>query len=165
MSVRRKCAELCYSILTPLDQISSRRRRRRRKTKLSQREKRPRLQASPSISTEADAGDADRFVHAQTYRNMVDDTRTASPDDTVNVAPTDTVTVTVPASLPSVGASFARPHRREWTAKEDAKLIEAVKKCGPNNWVAIAAMVPGRLHNQCRQRWLKNLNPASKIRS
>jgi hypothetical protein len=46
----------------------------------------------------------------------------------------------------------------KWTAKEDAKLTIAVKKHG-KDWVAVAALVPCRTNNQCRQRWAKYLEP------
>jgi hypothetical protein len=34
---------------------------------------------------------------------------------------------------------------------------------GGKNWVAIAALVPGRTKNQCRQRWQDVLNPSIAI--
>jgi hypothetical protein len=49
--------------------------------------------------------------------------------------------------------------RRLWKL-EDVKLTDAVKKHG-KNWVAIAAIVPGRTNVQCRQRWTKTLDPAN----
>jgi hypothetical protein len=45
-----------------------------------------------------------------------------------------------------------------WTVKENRKLTDAVKQFG-NDWVQVAAMVPGRTNNQCRQRWIKFLDP------
>jgi hypothetical protein len=44
----------------------------------------------------------------------------------------------------------------KWTVEEDAKLTDAVKEHGSNNWAAVAAMVPGRTDEQCRYRWAKN---------
>jgi hypothetical protein len=52
----------------------------------------------------------------------------------------------------------------KWTVEEDAKLAEAVKKYGDNNWVAVAALVPGRTDKQCRQRWVDSLDPNIKRR-
>jgi myb proto-oncogene protein len=49
----------------------------------------------------------------------------------------------------------------KWTPEEDAKLTEAVKKHGKNEWVAVAAMVPGRTGKHCRQRWVESLDPAN----
>jgi hypothetical protein len=46
----------------------------------------------------------------------------------------------------------------KWTPEEDAKLIEAVQKCG-DSWVAVAKLVPGRTNIQCQQRWTSNLGP------
>jgi hypothetical protein len=54
-----------------------------------------------------------------------------------------------------------RPAGKRWTAEEDAELIAAVKKHGDANWVAAAAGVSGRTNNQCRERWLNNLDPTS----
>jgi hypothetical protein len=39
-----------------------------------------------------------------------------------------------------------------WTAEEDVKLTEAVKKHG-TRWVAAAALVLARTELQCYQRW------------
>jgi hypothetical protein len=48
----------------------------------------------------------------------------------------------------------------KWTPAEDAKLTEAVKKNG-KKWVKVAVMVPGRTSDQCRERWVKQLDPAN----
>jgi cytochrome c551/c552 len=48
----------------------------------------------------------------------------------------------------------------KWKGEEDAKLTEAVTKYG-NNWVAVAAMVPGRTNVQCRERWTNTVDPAN----
>jgi hypothetical protein len=66
--------------------------------------------------------------------------------------------VTPAASSPSAAASHAP--RRSWTPEQDAKLTKAVKKHG-KNWVAVAAMVPGRAREQCHQRWVCTLDPAN----
>jgi myb proto-oncogene protein len=47
----------------------------------------------------------------------------------------------------------------KWTLDEDTKLTEAVMKHG-KNWAQVAALIPGRLNSQCRQRWLASLDPA-----
>jgi hypothetical protein len=47
-----------------------------------------------------------------------------------------------------------------WEPEEDAKLIEAVKKHG-KKWAAVAAMIPGRTSEQCRDRWIYTLDPAT----
>jgi Myb-like DNA-binding protein BAS1 len=47
----------------------------------------------------------------------------------------------------------------KWTPEEDAKLTEAVQKHGKRCWVTVAALVPGRMHIQCRSRWVHNLDP------
>jgi myb proto-oncogene protein len=43
----------------------------------------------------------------------------------------------------------------KWTVEEDAKLTDAVKEHGVNNWVAVGALVPGRTKRQCGYRWAK----------
>jgi myb proto-oncogene protein len=48
----------------------------------------------------------------------------------------------------------------KWKPEEDAKLKEAVKEHSANNWDAVAALVPGRTHGQCRYRWLTSLDPS-----
>jgi hypothetical protein len=45
-----------------------------------------------------------------------------------------------------------------WTAEEDAKLTGAVTELG-NDWVRVAALVPGRTNFHCRHRWLDSLDP------
>jgi hypothetical protein len=50
-------------------------------------------------------------------------------------------------------------NKGRWTAQEDAKLTEAIKKHG-NDWVLVAALVPGRTNKQCGQRWGECLDPA-----
>jgi hypothetical protein len=103
--------------------------------------KRPRLQAPPSTSTATDG-----VVHAHT----ADTVTTGSLDDT----PADAMPPA--ASLPRAKASRA-PTRR-WALEEDAKLTEAMKKHG-NDWVAVAVLVPGRRGDQCRKRWVNNMDP------
>jgi myb proto-oncogene protein len=54
-----------------------------------------------------------------------------------------------------------------WTSEEDAKLTSAVanthkKKIGKEykrDWVAVAALVPGRTRSQCKNRWRDALDP------
>jgi hypothetical protein len=49
----------------------------------------------------------------------------------------------------------------KWTPGEDVKLAEAVKKHG-KQWVAVAEMVFGRASHQCRLRWTRVLDPATR---
>jgi myb proto-oncogene protein len=51
---------------------------------------------------------------------------------------------------------------KKWSAEEDRTLIAAVDKCGARNWKQIAAIVSGRTHAQCLQRWMKVLKPGLK---
>jgi hypothetical protein len=58
--------------------------------------------------------------------------------------------------------------RRCWTLEEDAKLIGAVTNAPKKkhnreyktDWVAVAALVPGRTGKQCGNRWRDVLNPS-----
>jgi Myb-like DNA-binding protein BAS1 len=54
---------------------------------------------------------------------------------------------------PSIGKKAGK-----WKPEEDGKLAEAVKKHG-NDWVAVAALVPGRTSDQCLKRWTNSLDP------
>jgi hypothetical protein len=49
--------------------------------------------------------------------------------------------------------------RGSWTAEEDEKLLRAVTVYN-HSWVEIAALIPGRTNDQCRDRWSDCLNPA-----
>jgi hypothetical protein len=104
----------------------------------------------PSDFLNVDAG-----VDAQT--RMTYATLTASSDGTVAVSPTGAVAV-LAASSPRAGDSLAFVPYRKWTVDEDAKLTDAVKEHGANDWVRVAAMVPGRRNTQCRKRWLDSLD-------
>jgi hypothetical protein len=46
-----------------------------------------------------------------------------------------------------------------WTGDDDNKLKDAVQTHGGKNWIAIAALVPGRTREQCHSRWHKILDP------
>jgi len=56
-----------------------------------------------------------------------------------------------------LGLRRAAPRR--WTAEEDEALKSAVLQLGARQWRRVAAMVPGRSHVQCLQRWKKVLCP------
>lgn len=56
-----------------------------------------------------------------------------------------------------------RPHPKEkFSAEEDSKLHELVKKYGENNWYYIAQEMDGRNIRQCRERWRNYLSPEVK---
>jgi hypothetical protein len=44
-------------------------------------------------------------------------------------------------------------HTGKWAEDEDITLKDAVQTHGGKNWDAIATLVPGRTHSQCRSRW------------
>jgi len=46
-----------------------------------------------------------------------------------------------------------------WSIEEDRKLMQWVKKEGPNKWTSCAEYIKGRSGKQCRERWLNTLNP------
>ncbi|KAG6837525.1 hypothetical protein H0H93_007706 [Arthromyces matolae] len=48
--------------------------------------------------------------------------------------------------------------RGPWTEDELARLKEAVAAYG-TSWVEVAACMPGRTNEQCRERWSEHLNP------
>jgi hypothetical protein len=52
---------------------------------------------------------------------------------------------------PSMGRASGRKVR--WTSEEDDTMKAAVQSHGGKNWAAIAALVPGRTHKQCCNRW------------
>jgi hypothetical protein len=126
--------------------------------------KRPRLEASTSIPTAADASDVadvadvDTFVDAQ----MAHTVATASPADAdiytgVDVD-IDAQTNMTDATLTIAQTPAGPKNYGKWTPEEDAKLTEAVTERG-NAWVRVAAMVPGRSVAQCRYRWVECLDP------
>jgi hypothetical protein len=49
--------------------------------------------------------------------------------------------------------------RVNWTPEEDARLRVAVAAYG-SSWIHIAAVLPGRHNDQCRDRWTEQVNPA-----
>jgi hypothetical protein len=180
MSVRRRCAEDLLNYCNPFAANLS-------PPPPSQDDalpavKRPRLEASTSVSTAEDAADADTFFDADKHILCKHDRYS----DNLAVAPTYTITVS--ASLQSAGA--ARAPYQHWTSEQDAKLIDAVKEHGKKwvavaamlpgrtniqcrcsrwadtvkehgkKWVTVAALVPGRIENQCRHRWVDTLDPS-----
>ncbi|KAG6330842.1 hypothetical protein ID866_8250, partial [Astraeus odoratus] len=48
--------------------------------------------------------------------------------------------------------------RTNWTPEEDARLRTAIAAYG-RSWVDVAAAMPGRTNDQCRDRWNDHLNP------
>ena len=46
-----------------------------------------------------------------------------------------------------------------WTPEEDELLKAAVLALGPKQWSAIALSVTGRSNEQCRQRWINQIDP------
>jgi len=40
-----------------------------------------------------------------------------------------------------------------------------MKQCGDDGWSNVAAKVPGRTKEQCRRRWVEQLNPTRVVRS
>jgi hypothetical protein len=51
----------------------------------------------------------------------------------------------------------------KWAADEENKLKEAVEAHGDKDWVAVAAMVPGRTKKQCVDRWTRSMDPNRSI--
>nr|XP_043630469.1 transcription factor MYB3R-3-like [Erigeron canadensis] len=49
-----------------------------------------------------------------------------------------------------------------WTKEEDDHIVKLVEAHGCLKWSLIAKYLPGRIGNQCRERWHNRLNPAIK---
>jgi hypothetical protein len=51
----------------------------------------------------------------------------------------------------------------QWVAVEDECLLKIMGTGGPKKkWCAIAALIPGRVGKQCRERWINHLMPGIK---
>jgi hypothetical protein len=48
-----------------------------------------------------------------------------------------------------------------WTRKEDEIIINFVSQYGTKKWTKLAAILPGRIGKQCRERWKNHLDPAN----
>ena len=48
-----------------------------------------------------------------------------------------------------------------WTRQEDELIIEFVRQYGTKNWTKLAALLPGRIGKQCRERWRNHLDPSN----
>jgi hypothetical protein len=83
--------------------------------------------------------------------------KNASPDVSVGLLPptadSDDTNVLDPNLLRANGRTG------KWTKDEDSKLKDALQTHGGKDWVAMAALVPGRTRNQCYQRWHDVLQP------
>jgi hypothetical protein len=53
----------------------------------------------------------------------------------------------------------SKSNPRRWSPSEDRDLRKAVASLGEKNWKSLSALVPGRNHTQCLQRWTKVLRP------
>jgi hypothetical protein len=49
--------------------------------------------------------------------------------------------------------------KRKFTAEEDAKLLEVVRRYGSQDWFEVADHVLTRNPRQCRERWKNYINP------
>jgi hypothetical protein len=48
----------------------------------------------------------------------------------------------------------------KWEEDEDSKLKVAIQMHGDKDWVAVSALVPGQMKNQCTHRWHYALHPS-----
>jgi hypothetical protein len=65
--------------------------------------------------------------------------------------------------IPSGDPTITDNKLGRWTGEEDTKLIAAVaalEKLGKKEWTEVAKWVPGRTNNQCRIRWIMQLDPS-----
>jgi hypothetical protein len=105
----------------------------------------------------------------ETKKPRLEDLISASTDEAdARISSRDTaVSLPVGALLDTDPVKGTRATGR-WTPEEDAKLNNAVtntckKRYGTEyrtNWIAIAALVPGRVESQCLTRWKDVLNPS-----
>jgi hypothetical protein len=58
-----------------------------------------------------------------------------------------------PSSASDPAQTTATRRYAHWTQEEDAQLRAAVAQHGVGNWVAIAEGIPGRIGQQCQNRW------------
>jgi hypothetical protein len=47
----------------------------------------------------------------------------------------------------------------KFTPLDDARLSDAVRRCGTQSWAVVARQVPNRNARQCRERWANYVNP------
>jgi hypothetical protein len=46
-----------------------------------------------------------------------------------------------------------------WTREEDETIVDYVRHNGTKQWTKLAALLPGRIGKQCRERWRNHLDP------
>jgi hypothetical protein len=115
--------------------------------------KRPRLETSTDAVVDDDAKTVDTNVPSGTVAVAVTPLATPISDD-------DTPATPPAASSPKAAkVKTARVTLWKWTPDEDAKLTNAVKIFG-SAWIRVAEMIDGRTNNQCRKRWVDNLDPS-----
>jgi hypothetical protein len=49
--------------------------------------------------------------------------------------------------------------RGTWSIREDSLSRDAIHRFGAGQWDVIAAVIPGRSSNQCRERWTYRIGP------
>merc|ERR1712159_166215 len=61
---------------------------------------------------------------------------------------------------PEEGKKMSKASKKTWTEEEDRIVSEHVIKLGrPAKWSKCAALLPGRIGKNCRERWHNHLNP------
>jgi hypothetical protein len=70
------------------------------------------------------------------------------------------VAVVVPGQMLNSSREQTPVRMGRWTMDEDDMLKIALKSHGGKNWVAIAALVPGRTEKQCCSRWTDAFDPS-----
>jgi hypothetical protein len=101
-----------------------------------------------------------------TKKRRLEESISASTDEAAaKISSVDTA-VRLPAAAEHADAVPVRSTqaRRYWTPEEDTKLTSALANtCNMKrtsiNWVAVAALIPGRTNSQCRDRWRTSLDP------
>jgi hypothetical protein len=133
--------------------------------------KRPRLETL--ISTYPDSvSDSDTWsIHIASQRNRIDTvpseiafaSRTLFMTAAASHQESTTPTTSTADNINKHTVAPPPAQKDPFTPEEDDKLTRAVKQLGCENWVAVAALVPGRTNSQCRRRWGRFLDPTNDV--
>jgi len=89
----------------------------------------------------------------------------SSDEVSSNASPLSSASKKITKALPGTTKASQKRSKRgrnPWTPKEDAKLMELMKKYG-QSWAMISSMMEGRTGKQVRDRYLNKLRPNIKI--
>ncbi|KAG1147109.1 hypothetical protein G6F37_002872 [Rhizopus arrhizus] len=98
------------------------------------------------------------------FRSRLDDRRSQRSMDSAVTLLTMPQLTTPTQKIENNHLKKPRTTYMRWTEEEDEKLRRAVKKNGSSNWEACAKELEGRTNIQCRNRWIRYLEPKSDAR-